>query len=252
MNLKEKIKFAIKHPKKALYHLFSSKEKKALKFFEINYLDVEPKKLFELLKEYWKKYRFLDEITKIIKIDDPSFQEYKILDVGCGYTSFLNILPYSDRYGIDTVINGLKIRNFSLDKDIKWINGNAEELPFEDDFFDIVISSNAFDHYDNPEKALSEIRRVLKPNGYFILTLDIFKKDIGYRNQLHPHSYTEEKLIEKLTHFKIIFKKKSQLNAQFCNFINNNLKFSNNEKELILVLKKNNLSNNMHSKNSQT
>jgi ubiquinone/menaquinone biosynthesis C-methylase UbiE len=41
----------------------------------------------------------------------------------------------------------------------------VEELPFNDNFFDFVISSNAFHHFSNPEKALKEAYRVLKPKG---------------------------------------------------------------------------------------
>jgi ubiquinone/menaquinone biosynthesis C-methylase UbiE len=40
-----------------------------------------------------------------------------------------------------------------------------EELPFDDDFFDVVMSSNAFSHFSNPEKALREGNRVLKRRG---------------------------------------------------------------------------------------
>jgi ubiquinone/menaquinone biosynthesis C-methylase UbiE len=47
----------------------------------------------------------------------------------------------------------------------------VEKLPFHDGFFDFVISDMAFHHFSNPEKALSEAHRVLKPRGR-ILILD--------------------------------------------------------------------------------
>ncbi|MGZ4909025.1 MAG: class I SAM-dependent methyltransferase [Halobacteriota archaeon] len=41
----------------------------------------------------------------------------------------------------------------------------VEELPFDDEFFDVVVSTTAFHHFSKPEKALREANRVLKPKG---------------------------------------------------------------------------------------
>jgi ubiquinone/menaquinone biosynthesis C-methylase UbiE len=48
--------------------------------------------------------------------------------------------------------------------------GDVEALPFEDASFDLVISRLSAHHWPNPVVALSEIRRVLKPGGMFILS----------------------------------------------------------------------------------
>jgi ubiquinone/menaquinone biosynthesis C-methylase UbiE len=48
---------------------------------------------------------------------------------------------------------------------LHFYKSRVEELPFDDDFFDVVMSSNAFSHFSNPEKALREANRVLKPKG---------------------------------------------------------------------------------------
>lgn len=55
-------------------------------------------------------------------------------------------------------------------KNVHFCKSRVEELPFESDFFDFVISSNAFHHFADPKKALAEVCRVLKPKGsVFIL-----------------------------------------------------------------------------------
>jgi ubiquinone/menaquinone biosynthesis C-methylase UbiE len=55
-------------------------------------------------------------------------------------------------------------------ENVHFHKSRVEELPFDDDFFDCVISSNAFHHFSNPAKALREAHRVLKPKGrIFIL-----------------------------------------------------------------------------------
>ena len=50
-------------------------------------------------------------------------------------------------------------------KNVQLRKSRVEELPFGSEYFDVIISSNAFHHFSNPEKALSEATRVLKPGG---------------------------------------------------------------------------------------
>ncbi|MCQ8213528.1 class I SAM-dependent methyltransferase [Cetobacterium somerae] len=47
--------------------------------------------------------------------------------------------------------------------------GDSENIEFKDSYFDIITCINSFHHYSNPEKAISEIQRTLKPNGIIIL-----------------------------------------------------------------------------------
>ncbi|GAB1420540.1 class I SAM-dependent methyltransferase [Anaerolineales bacterium] len=48
--------------------------------------------------------------------------------------------------------------------------GNVEELPYEDESFDLVISRYSAHHWRHPERALNEVARVLKRGGHFILS----------------------------------------------------------------------------------
>jgi SAM-dependent methyltransferase len=52
-------------------------------------------------------------------------------------------------------------------------NENLEKLTFEDNTFDIFITQDVLEHVYNPEKAFSEIARVLKPGGIHIFTVPI-------------------------------------------------------------------------------
>lgn len=133
--------------------------------------------------EYWKEYRFLDEITGICKLDESK----KILDVGCGISTILHYIE-GEKYAIDPLANEyLKVYNYP--KDIMIQHGLGEKIPFQDHFFDIVFCSNALDHTINPHETIREIYRVLKDNGFFVFTVEIFETE-GIRDLAHPHTFT--------------------------------------------------------------
>jgi len=52
--------------------------------------------------------------------------------------------------------------------------GNAEDLPYPDASFDKVVSVCALEHFNDPQKAVSEMGRVLKPGGTLVLHVDSF------------------------------------------------------------------------------
>ncbi len=45
---------------------------------------------------------------------------------------------------------------------------SAEELPFPDEHFDVLVSDNVLEHLAQPERVFAEVRRVLKPGGRFL------------------------------------------------------------------------------------
>jgi ubiquinone/menaquinone biosynthesis C-methylase UbiE len=148
--------------------------------------------------EYWVNYRHLNEIRKKTIINDRSF----ILDVGCGISTVLHYLP-GHRYGIDPLADKYKsIYNYPKDIDIQAAYG--ESIPFEKDFFDIVTCSNCIDHMKDPKQAVSEVWRVLKRGGHFILTCEVFKEDLGKRNIAHPYSMTLDKLYRLINEFQVV------------------------------------------------
>lgn len=132
--------------------------------------------------EYWKKHRFLDDIVKICDITRDS----KVLDVGCGISSVLHFVE-GIRFGVDPLANDY-LRIYNYPEGIKIKKGFSEHLPFPDTYFDVVFCSNALDHVTNPERTISEISRVLKKEGYFVLTVEIFKSKIK-RDPAHSHCF---------------------------------------------------------------
>ena len=108
---------------------------------------------------------------KIIK-SIQSNSRAKILDIGCGTGDAL--LMFKKKGFIH--LNGLDLSSVMLAKARRKLGrkvvlkkSNVEKMPFQKDFFDIVISTEAFHHFPNPQKALQEINRIIKPQGRFYL-----------------------------------------------------------------------------------
>ena len=52
---------------------------------------------------------------------------------------------------------------------VNWVVGDCENLPFDENSFDVVICSNSFHHYPNPQAFFNSAKKVLKPGGRLIL-----------------------------------------------------------------------------------
>lgn len=109
------------------------------------------------------------KLLNLIKSNKP----LKILDVGCGdgknTKKIKEFCPNSQIYGIDFFGEGLKnAKKYGII--IKEVNLEKENFPFQDNFFDIVISNMVIEHIDDLEHFISEQKRVLKKNGELIIS----------------------------------------------------------------------------------
>lgn len=117
--------------------------------------------------------------------------ESHILDMGSGYGGGARSL--AQRFGCKaTGLNISEVQNvyakertdnagLSDKVDIVW--GNFEDMPFEDDTFDLVWSMDAMLHSGHREKVVSEVARVLKPGGHFLFT-DILQAENATQEEL--------------------------------------------------------------------
>ncbi len=99
-------------------------------------------------------------------------ENLNILDIGCGTGWALGqaakTMGYNGSfYGVDLSLGMIEKAkmNFSGQNNFYFIVANAESIPLDDDFFDIIICTNSFHHYLHPDKAMEEIYRLLKPCG---------------------------------------------------------------------------------------
>lgn len=101
-------------------------------------------------------------------------EDGSILDVGCGTGAFLEAVVSGRKArvsGVDLSPEMIRLSSERLrpcaEADLKV--GDAENLPWPQATFDVVTCSSSFHHYPQPQKALCEMRRVLKQGGQFIL-----------------------------------------------------------------------------------
>lgn len=103
-----------------------------------------------------------------------NYEGKRILDVGCGDGALTYLISKNGGYvtGVDLSEEAI---NFAKEKtkqcgNIKFIKASAYDLPFESKSFDYVISSDAIEHLRDPEKMLSEMKRVYNGVGKVVIT----------------------------------------------------------------------------------
>lgn len=128
-------------------------------------------KLYDLRQPIWRYIR--RGHLRSVKLKP----EQRLLDVGFGTGNTLAALH--DRYGDKVELYGIEPSEDMLTqarhrlnaKNIHLQIATAEDLPFKASYFDYVVCSLVMHHlpFETKRKALKEVKRVLKPDGVFIL-----------------------------------------------------------------------------------
>lgn len=115
----------------------------------------------------------------------------RLLDVGCGGGIFCKM---ASKRGLD--IYGIDLSNVAIQRareilpNANFIIGEAENMPFKNDFFDYVTCLGSLEHFPNMDKALQEMKRVLKHNGkvFVFLPNSYFIGHIymAWKHGIHP------------------------------------------------------------------
>ncbi|MGM5480583.1 MAG: class I SAM-dependent methyltransferase [Nanobdellota archaeon] len=125
----------------------------------MNYYDAIAEGYDNLHKEeQFAKFAVIKD-SNIIKEND------RLLDVGCGTGFSLDYFSVKESVGIDPS-QGL-IDQYKGKQSI--MKGCAEDLPFEDNSFDIIISVTAIQNFSNIKQGLSEMKRVGRDR--FVITI---------------------------------------------------------------------------------
>jgi SAM-dependent methyltransferase len=91
----------------------------------------------------------------------------RVADIACGTGILADRIQHdlhpAEVYGVD-MSEGMLKQAQSRSSDVDWRRGPAEQLPFDDDALDAVVTTSAFHFFDQPA-ALREFHRVLAPGG---------------------------------------------------------------------------------------
>jgi MPBQ/MSBQ methyltransferase len=146
-------------PNQELKGVFLADKQKALDFYRI----------FSCFYDQLNPHFYSDSMRSSIVNLIPMGKCLRVLDVGCGTgyttTGVLNRNDVCEVFGLD--MNPVQLGRASLNlysekSRVILSRGDAENLPFEDETFDAVVSVGAIEYFPNPARAMREMARVAK------------------------------------------------------------------------------------------
>lgn len=154
--------------------------KSSYKIFGPKYLKESTELLYWRLKK-WREGTFSNDYyvpfyTTHFGLDKAFYANKKVMDIGCGPRGSLEwATNAAECIGLDPLAE--KYLKMGADKHrMRYVNAGSEDIPFEDNYFDIVTSFNSLDHVDDLNQSIAELTRVLKPNGVFLFIADIHEQ----------------------------------------------------------------------------
>ena len=106
----------------------------------------------------------------------------KVLDIGCGLG--FPLIELSQRLGSSSKVYGIDPWQRALERarlkakvyqisNVEIIEGNAEKTPFDNDFFDLIVSNNGINNVDDMQQTLKECFRISKSGSQMVFTLNL-------------------------------------------------------------------------------
>ncbi|HSS22728.1 MAG TPA: class I SAM-dependent methyltransferase [Pyrinomonadaceae bacterium] len=139
-----------------------------------------------------------------------------ILDVGCGTGANLEMLSeFGNAEGVDVSAEAL---SFCVDRGLDKVKlGEAEELPYSSDSFDLVTGLDVVEHLDDDVAGLKEMRRVLRGGGRAVVFVPAFMFLWGVQDDIshHRRRYTMSSLKELMRAAGLEVERASYVNITF-------------------------------------
>jgi SAM-dependent methyltransferase len=124
----------------------------------------------------------------------------RVLDAGCGMaygTRMLADAGAAHVTGVDRAVAVLDAIRDACPPNAELVPGDLRDLPFADRSFDLVVCFEVIEHLEEPEKALSELERVVAADGVLLISSpnrDVYEPG----NPHHLHEYTPRELRDAL------------------------------------------------------
>lgn len=135
--------------------------------------------------------------------------EAKMLEIGSGAAGALTFIDSEHKYAVDPLEEmyaGNKQWQKFRDPRVKYYKAMGEDLPFETDFFDLIIIDNVLDHCENPDLVISEMDRVLKFGGFIFFRQNLYSSwgklmrsamELLLIDKGHPFTFKRKELLRK-------------------------------------------------------
>ena len=145
----------------------------------------------------WRK-----KVLKMVSKSNPK----TILDIATGTGDLAILMAETNAekiIGLD-ISSGMlevgkkKIASKNLSNTIEMVLADSENMPFEDNYFDAITVAFGVRNFENLEKGLAEILRVLKPNGLFVILETSVPDKTPYKQGYNFYSKNILPLIGKL------------------------------------------------------
>jgi len=146
--------------------------------------------------------KWRNKVVKIVSAVHPIY----ILDIATGTGDLAINLTKTNAQkivGLDIsegmlAVGRKKIENLQLNESVEMVYGDSEKIPFEDNSFDAITVAFGVRNFENIGKGLSEIHRVLKPKGTFVILETSVPTKTPYKQGYHFYATKILPLIGKL------------------------------------------------------
>jgi 2-polyprenyl-3-methyl-5-hydroxy-6-metoxy-1,4-benzoquinol methylase len=111
--------------------------------------------------------------TTFFGLDRGFYAGKRLIDIGCGPRGSLEWADMAaERVGLDTLAN--EYRRFGSHRHkMTYVDSASEAIPFDSAHFDAAFSFNSLDHVRDLDRTISEIKRIVRPGGMFLLIVEL-------------------------------------------------------------------------------
>ena len=164
-------------------------------------MDYKDSQIGHIKENFWFKAKI--NLVKILMLKTCNGKNsLRILNIGVGTGDDLEILnKFGKNYVIDINKDALAIINNNLCVEKKF--ADARDLPYDDNFFDVAVAFDVFEHIKEEHVAINEVYRVLKQDGVLIFTVPAFQFLFSSHDKAlrHHRRYNKKGLMNLLTPF---------------------------------------------------
>jgi len=150
-------------------------------------------------RHWWFATRTKSLLGILDRLVPPAGAGRRVLDVGCGAG---NMFHHLARYGqVEGLDNNPRPLAIARQRGYQVQQGSATQMPYEDDWFDLVAALDMIEHIEDDVTTLRECFRVCRPGGFLVLGVPALQWLWSHNDEINGHRrrYTRRALAERLT-----------------------------------------------------